>query len=237
MSYYNEIVEKNMHDAKYEFYECDNPNCRLRFPGHEGHPRWNRCPICRSSIHVVATEKNISKTDNHADIQRQLRVEALLDNIRSAWNVGSIFRTSDGTGVQKLYLCGITPSPENPKVRKTALGAEVSIPWEKSNNGVHLASLLKSKGYVLWVLEDLPEAQPLFQIEINSKNSPIVLIVGNEVSGVDPGIIEICDKVISIPMMGKKQSYNVAVAFGIAVSFLLYRQSESQGSRNIFPNT
>jgi len=220
-----------------EIFECDNLSCKLRFPGTTSHPRWNRCPACRSSIHLVATMKNITKPVNKIDIQQRWQVEAMLDNIRSAWNVGSIFRTSDGVGIKKLYLCGITPSPDNTKVSKTALGAEVSIPWEKSNNGVHLASLLKAKGYMLWVLEDLPIAQPLFQIESDWNNSPIVLIVGNEVSGVDPGIIEICDKVISIPMLGQKQSYNVAVAFGIAVSFLLYRHSVSHGSRNIFPNT
>ncbi len=220
-----------------DFFECDNPACRLRFPGYAGHMRLKRCPVCRSSIHLVATVKNITEPMNQIGIQQRWQVEALLDNIRSAWNVGSIFRTSDGVGVQKLYLCGVTPSPDNTKVNKTALGAERSIPWEKANNSVNLASLLIAKGSRLWVLEDLPNAQPLFRTEFDWNNSPIVLIVGNEVSGVDPGIIEICDKVISIPMLGKKQSYNVAVAFGIAVSFLLYRQSVSHGSRNIFPST
>jgi tRNA G18 (ribose-2'-O)-methylase SpoU len=179
---------------------------------------------------------NIPERDNHVGIQTRWQVEALLDNIRSAWNVGSIFRTSDGTGVKKLYLCGITPTPENSKVGKTALGAETNIAWEKSNNGVLLARELKSKGYILWALEDLTEAVPLFQMEVYSEVPPILLILGNEVCGVDPGIIEICHKVVSIPMLGKKQSYNVAIAFGIAASFLLYRQSESQGSLNILPN-
>jgi len=222
--------------SQFVFFECDNPDCRLRFPGSEGHPRWNRCPVCRSSVHVVASVTNIPGRDDHVVVQTRWLVEALLDNIRSAWNVGSIFRTSDGTGVKKLYLCGITPTPENSKVGKTALGAEMNIAWEKSNNGVLLAYELKSKGYILWALEDLPEAVPLFQMEVYSEVSPILLIFGNEVSGVDPGILEICHKVVSIPMLGKKQSYNVAIAFGITTSFLLYRQSESQGSLNILPN-
>jgi 23S rRNA (guanosine2251-2'-O)-methyltransferase len=237
MSYYNEIIERNMPISISEFYECDNPDCRLRFPGYGGQPKWNRCPACRSRIHLVATVQNVYETDDLVRIQQRRQVDGLLDNIRSTWNVGSMFRTSDGIGIQKLYLCGITPTPENPKVGKTSLGAEKSIPWEKSNNGVQLANLLKSKGYILWALECLPGAIPLFQMDLESKNSPIVLIVGNEVSGVDPGIIEVCDKVISIPMLGKKGSYNVAVAFGIAASFLLYRQSLSQESLNIFPRT
>jgi tRNA G18 (ribose-2'-O)-methylase SpoU len=221
----------------FEFFECDNPDCRLRFPGNENYPRSKRCPICRSSIHEVAIVKNISDIDNRVSNQNRCKVEVVLDNIRSAWNVGSIFRTADGTGMHKLYLCGITPTPENYKVRKTALGAEASIPWEKFNNGVQLASQLKSKGYKLWAMEDMPDAIPLFQLDLQLVDSPIALIVGNEVCGVDPGIIRICDRVVSIPMLGKKNSYNVAVAFGIAASFFLYRQSLSQGSLNILPNT
>jgi tRNA G18 (ribose-2'-O)-methylase SpoU len=88
----------------------------------------------------------------------------------------------------------------------------------------------------LWALEDLPIADPLYEIMTDIIEEPTVLIVGNEVCGIDPGIIELCDRVISIPMMGKKQSYNVAVAFGMAVSFLLYRHSVSQGSFKILPN-
>jgi 23S rRNA (guanosine2251-2'-O)-methyltransferase len=226
-----------MNSYDFEFYECDNPECNLRFPGYQSYPRSKRCPICRSSIHVVTITKRTSENIDHVGILGLWKVEALLDNIRSVWNVGSIFRTADGTGIQKLYLGGITPTPENSKVHKTALGAEVSVSWEKFNNGVYLANSLKSKGYMLWVLEDLPDAIPLFQVDVQLDHPPIIIILGNEVSGVDPGIIGISDKVVSIPMLGKKQSYNVAVAFGIAASFLLYRQSFSQGSLIILPNT
>jgi tRNA G18 (ribose-2'-O)-methylase SpoU len=226
-----------MPSIEYNIYECDNPACRLRFPGYENHPRWNLCPNCRSKTRIVTPITDSSNKVNQDFLPNRLHIETLLDNIRSGWNVGSIFRTSDGVGIQKLYLCGITPGVENSQVRKTALGAELIIPWEKSNNGVKTATELKSSGYLLWVLEDLPNSLPLFQIDVTSKISPILLVVGNEVTGVDPGIINISDKVISIPMVGQKRSYNVAVAFGIAVSFLLYRQSVSQGSRNIFPRT
>lgn len=226
-----------MNTNNYEFYECDKQECKLRFPGYEGYSQTKYCPICRSSVHKVAIVRNRFENENQSSIQNSWKVEGILDNIRSAWNVGSIFRTADGTGIKKLYLCGITPTPENIKVRKTALGAEANISWEKFNNGVQLASLLKTKGCVLWALEDMPEATPLFQVDIQSYYSPIVLIVGNEGSGVDPGIVEMSDKVVSIPMLGKKKSYNVAVAFGIVASFLLYRQSLSQGSLNIFPRT
>jgi 23S rRNA (guanosine2251-2'-O)-methyltransferase len=225
-----------MADKQVKFYECENIDCGLRFPGFGGFPRWNLCPVCRSNTHVVAYVEGIDEMTNHVTNQRTWQIDALLDNIRSAWNVGSIFRTSDGTGIHKIYICGISPTPENPKVRKTALGAEVNVPWEQSKNGVKTTNNLKSQGYKLWALEALPNAIPLFQVDISKDNFPLVLIVGNEVSGVDPGIIEVCDKVISIPMVGKKSSYNVATAFGIAASFLLYCQSFSQESLNIFPS-
>jgi tRNA G18 (ribose-2'-O)-methylase SpoU len=165
------------------------------------------------------------------------RLEAVLDNIRSTWNVGSMFRTADGIGIRKIYLCGLTPTPDNLKVGKTALGAELTIPWERSNNGVELISALKSQGYRLWALEDVPDGELLYEMTDELRDVPTVLIVGNEVCGIDPGIIEKCDKVISIPMLGKKQSYNVAVAFGMAASFLLYRHKVSQGSFKILPRT
>ena len=226
-----------MPDIVTQFFECDNPDCKLRFPGSAGHPRWNRCPACRSTIHSVATVSSNVRSDRTLRPPKLLNVEAILDNIRSAWNVGSIFRTAEGTGVKMIYLCGITPTPDNAKVSKTALGAEVNLPWTKSNNSVQLARQLKSNGYQLWAMEDLPGAQDIFELTPDLPQTPLALIVGNEVSGIDPGIIELCDRVISIPMVGKKQSYNVSVAFGIGVSFLLYRQSASQGSRNILPST
>ncbi len=209
----------------------------MRFPGTEGQLRWKRCPVCRSTLHLVAT---VQRTGERYDATREAhlhKIEAVLDNVRSAWNVGSIFRTADGTGISKLYLCGITPSPENAKVNKTALGSEAILAWEKHNNAVHLANQLRSSGKRLWALEDRPGAVALFDIEEDGDHPPVVLIVGNEVSGVDPGVLDLCDKVIAIPMVGKKQSYNVTVAFAIAASFLLYRQIFSQGSRSMLPNT
>jgi 23S rRNA (guanosine2251-2'-O)-methyltransferase len=234
--YYNENVELRMAEPQYKFYECKNPACGLRFPGSEGYPRWNLCPVCRSKIREVEVVQRVEQKTNQITLHEIWQIDALLDNIRSAWNVGSIFRISDGTGIRKLHLCGITPTPKSPKVGKTALGAEANVPWEQSNNGLKTTSNLKSLGYKIWVLENLPDAIPLIQIEGKEQKTPLVLIVGNEVCGVDPGIIEISDRVISIPMVGKKNSYNVAIAFGIAASFLLYCQSFSQGSDSILPS-
>ncbi len=226
-----------MPDSSYQFYECDNPGCQMRFPGTEGQPRWNRCPVCRSTLHVVATLPRTSVHNGNTSNAQPLNIEAMRDNIRSAWNVGSIFRTADGLSVRKLYLCGITASPDNSKVGKTALGAEANITWEKHNNAVHLAAQFRSGGSALWALEDQPGATDLFDLSEEISDQSIVLVVGNEACGVDPGVIDLCDRVIAIPMLGKKQSYNVAVAFAIAASFLIYCQIFSHGSRRMLPNT
>lgn len=220
-----------------EFYECLNPTCRLRFPVVQGQLKNKRCPLCRSSMQLAISLDNPIAGNPRVSSLDGWWVEALLDNVRSAWNVGSILRTADGTGIKKLHLCGITPTPENPRVSKTALGAELNLPWAQANNSLLLVDRLKAEGYRIWALEDTREAVPLYEMELSVQLQPLVLIVGNEVCGVDPGLLSLCDQVLAIPMLGKKQSYNVAVAFGMAASFLFYRHSLSHGSRRIFPCT
>jgi 23S rRNA (guanosine2251-2'-O)-methyltransferase len=156
-------------------------------------------------------------------IKSGIRLEALLDNIRSAWNVGSIFRTADGLGVSKLYLCGITPTPDNEAVRKTSLGAEETVAWEYSRNALETAKKLKGEGYRVIALEQDKRAIPITAIlpersKAQSKGmlTKDVLILGNEVTGVDPGLLDLCDLILHIPMRGHKRSFNVEVAFAIA---------------------
>jgi tRNA G18 (ribose-2'-O)-methylase SpoU len=146
-------------------------------------------------------------------------LEALLDNVRSAWNVGAIFRTADGLGVRKLHLGGITPTPENKDVHKTSLGAELSVAWAHNRNALAAARELKSSGYTLLGLEQADRAESLEQVKLSGGKS--LLVVGNEVTGVDPAILELCERVIYIPMRGQKRSLNVEMAFGIATSRLL----------------
>ncbi len=97
------------------------------------------------------------------------RLEVLLDNVRSAWNVGAMFRTADGLGVAKLHLCGITPTPENASVQKTALGAEQSVEWAYSRNGLDAALALKAEGYSLWALEQDERAEPLENVSLDGQ--------------------------------------------------------------------
>ncbi|KKS39039.1 MAG: hypothetical protein A3G49_03060 [Candidatus Sungbacteria bacterium RIFCSPLOWO2_12_FULL_41_11] len=145
-----------------------------------------------------------------------MKLFIICHNIRSRENVGSIFRTSDAFGIGKIFLAGYTPAPPHPKISKTALGAENLIPWEKVFSTTRLIKKLKSEGFLIIALENNRSRHiDISKFRYNPKK-PLVLILGNEVSGIPPRILKQCDKVLEIPMKGKKESLNVAVAFGVA---------------------
>lgn len=153
-------------------------------------------------------------------------IYGLLDNIRSLYNVGSIFRTSDGALVRKLCLCGYTPHPPRKEIDKTALGATRSVPWEYYQNPLLAIDELRAQGAKICVLEQTTHSKPYFSI--CKGDFPLCLVVGNEITGVTPRVIESADMAIEIPMAGIKQSLNAAVAYGIAL-FELGRIWNSQG--------
>ncbi|MBI2013535.1 MAG: TrmH family RNA methyltransferase [Candidatus Colwellbacteria bacterium] len=151
---------------------------------------------------------------------------AILHNIRSLHNVGSIFRTADGAGVKKLYLTGYTPSPVDkfgkkiPQLTKVSLGAEDSVEWEKVSNISFLISHLKRDGYKIYAVEQSPRSIPYNSKGVMTHHNTakkLVLVFGNEVRGLSKAILKKCDKILEIPMRGKKESLNVSVAFGIVV--------------------
>jgi len=136
----------------------------------------------------------------------------VLNNIRSLYNVGSIFRTADGVGVEKLYLCGITGHPPDNQISKTALGAENEVPWEYYPEAGTVLSRLKTEGYEIILLEQLEQSVPY---EDYGPEAPVCLVLGNEIAGVSDELLSICDRTVEIEMAGLKNSLNVAVAFGI----------------------
>lgn len=148
------------------------------------------------------------------------RPAVLLDNVRSAWNVGSIFRSAEGFGVRHLYLCGITATPQNAHVRKTALGAESVVPWSAHKDAVELVRQLKAQSHYIWALERTSRSVPLREAIPVADIDQVVLILGNEQAGVDPGILELADGAVHIEMHGRKRSFNVAVAFAVAAALL-----------------
>lgn len=134
-------------------------------------------------------------------------------NIRSRENVGSIFRTSDAFGVSKIYLTGYTPTPPHEKISKTALGAEKSVLWEKRKSVSALVEELKNKNIKIIALEQASRSVLLKKLKLRF---PTALVLGNEVKGLSRSVLQSADAVVEIPMVGKKESLNVAVAFGIA---------------------
>lgn len=195
-------------------------------------------------------------------------MRAILHNIRSMHNVGSMFRTADGAGIEKLYLTGITPAPVDewgrarPQVTKVSLGAEKMVPWEKHKSATQLIKKLKKEGYTIFAIEQNKKAISLvsladFRAAANfradfyksklyskfchgkihvaldklEKLEKLVLVVGleksalvvgNEMRGLSPAVLKLADHIVEIPMRGKKESLNVAVAFGVAAYWFLF---------------
>lgn len=197
--------------------KCINENCGLRFTLLGEDARGERCPVCRSDTRRIGMEYAKNEVVKANPESNQAHVEVLLDNIRSAWNVGSMIRTSDGVGIKKVHLCGVTSTPEHARVSKTSLGAERFVEWSFHADGVVACQELKQRGYRVWALEGGARAESIYSIESPWPGSPILLVVGNELTGVDPGILDLCDRVVFLPMQGFKGSLNVAVAFGAAV--------------------
>ena len=159
------------------------------------------------------THAEIVKRRREKSPQAFLSFTVVLNDIRSLHNVGSIFRTCDGVGVQKLWLCGITGYPPNQRLAQTALGAERQVPWEYRRDVVALLKELKADGYQIVLLEQMVES---LSYDAFIPQAPVCLVVGNEIAGVSPQIIALCDAAIDIEMAGAKNSLNVSVAFGVA---------------------
>ena len=145
-------------------------------------------------------------------------------NIRSTYNVGSIFRTADGAGVARIYLTGYTPAPPHPGITKTALGAEKFVPWEKAKNLSSVLKKLKKEKFRIVAVEQ--DKQSETYVSFRAKGN-ICLVLGNEVRGLSKAVLQKCDDMIEIPMRGKKESLNVSVAFGIVAYSMLSGLSKS----------
>jgi len=144
----------------------------------------------------------------------------ILDNIRSLYNVGSMFRTADGFGVSKIFLCGITGTPEQNGLKKVALGAEGAVAWEHVATTDEAVERLRADGFTLVGLELAPDAQDLGAYAAANHargTAKLALIVGNEVDGLSPDLMARLDAIVFIPMRGTKESFNVSVATGIAL--------------------
>jgi tRNA G18 (ribose-2'-O)-methylase SpoU len=208
---------------------CPNPMCKMTFEvADERQGKNGPCPACGQVITFRSLEVLLAIERQHAQLQErraqaQLQPEraapfcALLEDIRSLWNVGSIFRSADGAGFGHLFLCGITGTPPNKAIAKTSLGAEEHVLWEHHSHALEILPRLASGGVQIVVLERTEKSVELTPaLEQHRLRTPLCLVVGNEVAGVSVETLARADVVCHLPMHGVKTSLNVAVAFGIA---------------------
>ena len=168
---------------------------------------------------ITDAEMGIRTTDNPTrppDGGRAERLVVVADNVRSAFNAGGIFRTADFFGAERLILCGYTPGPDNPQVKKTALGADETVPWEHAGDIRDVIDRLHAEGYTVYALETADGAADISTV---TPSFPCALLLGNERFGLDPDVVAAADAVLEIPSHGMKNSLNVVSAFAVAAAF------------------
>ena len=167
----------------------------------------------KKTTNELVGEKNIEQIKNGPRNQ----VFLILDNIRSMYNVGAIFRTADAARAEKIYLCGITATPPRKEIEKTALKTVDFVPWEKRDDTTELIKELKKQGVQIIALEQT-------NVSINYKDfdfqKPVAIIVGHEVDGISDDLLQLCDGIVEIPMYGIANSLNVSTAAGIILYHL-----------------
>jgi 23S rRNA (guanosine2251-2'-O)-methyltransferase len=161
------------------------------------------------------TELN-RKTVSEFRTSEKFPVAVVLDNVRSMHNVGSVFRTADAFLINGIWLCGYTPRPPHRDIQKTALGATETVEWHNAEKTADAVNILKNEGYRVFAVEQVEKSIPLneFSLDISEK---VAVIFGNEVSGIDPEVLQLCDGSIEIPQFGMKHSLNISVAAGIVL--------------------
>lgn len=219
---------------------CPSPACNKSFslsgfvPDKRNHYLGN-CPSCgiRAKFRTeealeaieVAYRKKLARGGVTGGPEREESfapsLSVLVEDVRSLWNIGSIFRTADGAGFERIYLTGICGSPPRKEIAKVSLGAEETVSWLYELNPLVVLESLKSSGVFILGLEVSDDSTLLSTaIEEGSLNVPLCLVLGNEVSGLSPQVMDVCDRICHLPMKGMKESLNVAVAFGIAAYLL-----------------
>ena len=161
--------------------------------------------------------------------EKKIPLIVVLDNVRSLHNVGSVFRTADAFLVEAVYLCGITSTPPNAEIHKTALGAENTVAWKYFDDASEAVAQLKNDNYTVFAVEQAKGSTLLSEIELE-KDKKYAVILGNEVKGVQQAVVDMCDGCIEIPQFGTKHSFNVSVSAGIVI-WEYYRQVSAFDTR------
>jgi len=165
------------------------------------------------------------KTGDDKQIKTRHPIRCLLDSVRSAHNVGAMFRNSECFGIQEIMLTGLTPTPESAQVQKTAMGSETMLKWNYHKNAIEVIQELKEQGHIIWSIETSPQAEDINQIkQIPEK---LVLIFGHEQHGVSHELLKLSDKIMQIPLYGVKNSLNVSICQGIILNSICSKLESS----------
>ncbi len=156
----------------------------------------------------------IRKYDGSPKKHAPIKVTAILHNLRSAYNVGAIFRSAECVQIKEIILTGYTPTPENIRAKRTAMGTDELISWRHEDELDVILQQFKENNYPIYALETVKDAPSVFEVEY--PKNPFALLVGNETEGIAEETLKVCDHVIQIPVFGKKNSLNVATAFSVA---------------------
>jgi len=184
----------------------------MRYPSPKNDPRRDACPLCESPVAQVGVYPSAPEIIDDAP-RDGARLVGVLDNVRSAQNVGTMFRSADGAAFEHLYLGGLTAPSHNRKVVKTALGANVTVPSTSAKDLLPTIDALRTDGFEIWAIDRTATSVAHVDIEVCPQR--VALVLGNELAGVDPAILALADRHVHVPMRGSKTTLNVGVTFGL----------------------
>jgi tRNA G18 (ribose-2'-O)-methylase SpoU len=197
--------------------QCPNQACNYRYPAPKDEYSIY-CPVCGEKMSII--EYDIDNGYTHFAKNMQIRLEGAVDNVRSAYNIGAMLRSANAFGLEHLYLCGYSPTPQQSKVLKTSLGAESNLAWSHQPSALTLIQQKKTDGYLILAIEATSSASSLIDYSLPSGTSKVMMVVGNEIFGIDPAIRALSAAILQIPIYGEKKSLNVASSFSIAAFYL-----------------
>jgi len=197
--------------------KCSSDACGMRYPSPADDPRRDACPLCEAPVAQLQTFAAPPPQPTSPASDGTLLV-GVLDNIRSALNVGTMMRSADGAAIDHLYLGGLTAPADHPKVTKTSLGAEQSVPSTSHLDIIDTIKQLQADGVEIWAIDFTDRSEPLQGIQ--DRPSRLAFVVGNERAGVDPEILRMADRHVHLDMLGMKSTLNVGVTFGAAAYWL-----------------
>lgn len=207
---------------------CPSCSHRLFSPGPQGTSGPGAVPPTQPSVlHIFRTSMPVGDRKLHMDelgrsapgdprVLPGRKIRVVLDDVRSRHNVGSIFRTCDAFGAERIHLCGMTPLPPHREIEKTALGATETVPWVHEEDVASTVEHLRSEGYYVLAVEQTVNAVPLDRLA-DLPNAPLALVFGNELRGISDAVVTACDRCVIVPQFGSKHSLNVSVCAGVVL--------------------